>query len=204
MRERFTRLGIAPCYHAHARHFMALAKDWGMSAADIDAHLSFAAQLPEHLSGDEISARYTRFATERGVDPNVSDLAISWRDEVSERGIEGLPPPAEAAVTDTDRARVVEIRAEMAKPKGGSLYWRTDEKGEAMRDEYLALIERMGEGVHAPFTPPPTGNDTARKTEIESAMQQGSHGPYWQSEAMQNEYRAIIERQTTNANGETT
>lgn len=204
MRERFTRLGIAPCYHAHARHFMALAKDWGMSAADIDAHLSFAAQLPEHLSGDEISARYTRFATERGVDPDVSDLAISWRDEVSERGIEGLPPPAEAAVTDTDRARVVEIRAEIAKPKGDSLYWRTDEKGETLRDEYLALVERLGGGSHAPFTPPPTGNDTARKTEIELAMRQGSHGPYWQSETMQNEYRAIIERQTTNANGETT
>ncbi len=167
MRERFTRLGIAPGYHAHARHFMALAKDWGMSAADIDAHLAFAAQLPERLSDDEIGARYSRFASERGIDTGLSDLAMSWRDEVSERGIENLPQPAQATVTDADRARILEIRAEMSKPKGDSLYWRTDDKGEAMRDEYLVLIERSGEASHAPFTPPPTGNDAARKTEIE-------------------------------------
>ena len=197
MRERFTRLGIAPGFHVHARHFIALAKDWGMSQADIDAHLAFAAQLPEQLSSDEISARYSRFASGRGIDPGLSDLAMSWRDEVSEHGIENLPPPAEANVTDADRARIVEIRAEMAKPKGDSLYWRTDEKGEALRDEYFALIERLGNASQAPFTPLPTGNDATRKTEIESAMRQGSHGPYWQSEAMQNEYRAIIEREAT-------
>jgi len=76
MRERFTRLGIAPGYHAHARHFMALAKGWGMSAADIDAHLSFAAQLPERLSDDEIAARYTSFGRDQRRDLDGDDLAL--------------------------------------------------------------------------------------------------------------------------------
>lgn len=201
MRERFTRLGIAPAYHAHARHFVALAKEWGMSAADIDAHLAFAAQLPERLSDDEIAARYTQFTGARGVDPVLSELAMSWRDDLAERGIENLPLPAEVNVTDVDRARILEIRSEMAKPKGDSLYWRTDEKGERLRDEYLELIERLGGAANEAFTPPSTGDDATRKAEIDAAMRQGSHGPYWQSEAMQNEYRAIIERET-NTNGD--
>lgn len=196
MHERFTRLGIAPGYHAHARHFMALAKEWGMSTTDIDAHLAFAAQLPERLSDDEIVTRYTQFTEARAIDSALSELTMSWRDEVSERGIDNLLPPAVTGVKDSDRARVLEIRAEMAKPKGDSLYWRTDEKGEALRDEYLELIERLGGAANEAFTPPSTGDDAARKVEIEAAMRQGSHGPYWQSEAMQNEYRAIIERET--------
>lgn len=198
MHERFTRLGIAPGYHAHARHFAALAKDWGMAQADIDAHLAFAAQLPERLSGDEIAARYAHFASERGIDRDLSGLAMSWRDEVSERGIDNLPQQQASAVTDADRARIAEIRAEMGKPKGDSLYWRPDEAGEAMRDEYLALIERDAGTVRMPIAPPPAGDDAARRGEIEAAMRQGSHGPYWQSEAMQNEYRAIVERHEDN------
>ncbi len=199
MRERFTRLGIAPAYHAHARHFMALAKEWSMSQTDIDAHLSFAAQLPDRLAEDEIAARYAQFTEARGIDRPFSELAMSWRDEVAERGIDKLPHPIAAGMTDADRARLLEIRAEMAKPKGESLYWRADGQGEAMRDEYLALIERLGEVVDAPFTPPPTGDDVTRKAEIEAAMRQGSQGAYWQSETMQNEYRAILERECAGA-----
>jgi hypothetical protein len=199
MHERFTRLGIAPGYRAHARRFMTLAKEWGMSAADIDAHLAFAAQLPERLSDEEIAARYAGFTAERGIDPVLSELAVSWRDEVAERGIDDLPVAPAPVLTDADHARLAEIRADMGKSKGESAYWRNDEAGEAMRDEYLTLLERMGAAADAPFTPPPTGDDAARKTEIEAAMRQGSHGPYWQSESMQNEYRALLERESVSS-----
>lgn len=185
MRERLNRIGIAPDFQAHARHFLARARDWGMSQADIDAHLEFAAGLPENLSEDELNTRYLQFADGRRLPPEISGLAMQWRQHVNNQGPDMTG--TEMPLTDQDRDRLAAIEREMSKPRHESRYWQD----EAMRDEYATLLERLEQ---RPTATAHNAADAARKAEIERVLHEDQKS-YWDSDAMQREYTAILQRE---------
>ena len=125
-----------------------------------------------------------------GIDQVDADLTDSWRTQVFEKGIENMPKIETAAPSQQeDQKRLEEIRQDM---RGDGKYWRD----EAMRDEHLEILERLRAGADEPYTPAPTGNDNARKAEIESRMK-SDRDAYFRNESVQREYREILQREGT-------
>lgn len=192
-RERYSRLGIPQGYWQHAKHFEARARDWGMSAADIEAHLAWGANL-DRGSPDELADAYVQFAQSRGLDNVMTDLSLSWHGQVNERGIEAMPQDPSPPVTQSDRARLEEIRDEMKKDRRDSLYWKPNAAGEAMRDEYLGLIERLGNKANDPAPPVrSSADDATRAAEIRTMIKQEPH-KYFNNQRVQDEFAGILQR----------
>ena len=62
-----------------------------------------------------------------------------------------------------------------------------------MDREYQAILERTGEGDGSQYVPGPTGNDTARKAEIEALMR-SDRAAYHRTNA-DREYLEILQRE---------
>ena len=91
-----------------------------------------------------------------------------------------------------DKTRLAEIAAEMHKPRAASLYWKRDTTGEAMRAEYLTLLQRQAT-AEAPGGPLP--GDSELKASIERAMTADLKG-YFRA-GLDVEYRGVLEREAS-------
>jgi hypothetical protein len=184
MSEKFLSLGVPLEFIPHAKHFASVFRHLGMTPAQIDAAIAWGASF-DGKTADRLQA-FEIFCEQHGIDQTNADLALSWHGQVNERGIAAMPAiPAEFWPADAEKRRH-EIEMEMKKPRGESEYWRNPE----MRDEYRALLEA---GAAGEYIPSPTGDDSARRSEIERTMRE-DRDRYWRDEAMQHEYSNILQR----------
>ena len=187
MSDKLNELGVPVEYHAHAKHFIGVFKDLGWTPTQIDEAIRWGVNF--NGTPDERFSHFANFAEQQGISETDIGIAASWRDQVSEQGgVENMPqPPARATSPQADAARLHEIQEEMRKPRADSQYWKSAE----MRDELRELLERAGPDA-GEYTPGPTGNDRARRAEIEEAMR--SDRALYGRSGMDREYVAILER----------
>ena len=185
MSEKLNALGVPPDYHRHARHFTGVFRELGMTPSQIEAAIAFGAGFDGNP--EDLAPQFDRFCEQQGIGRELADLGISWHAQVSGHGLDAMPePPPPACSPAPDAQRRQEIEAEMRKPRGDSDYW----KDAALRDEYLALLQRAeGAGQAAP----PSG-DAPRKAEIERVMR--ADRLHYETSGMDREYLAILERES--------
>ena len=188
MSDKLNALGVPPEFHGHAKHFIGVFKNLGWSPSQIDEAIRWGVNF--NGTPDERFSHFANFAEQQGISETDIGIAASWRDQVSEQGgVENMPqPPAQATSPQADAARRHEIELDMKRPKSDSEYWRSPD----VRDEYRELLERAGPD-RGEYVPGPTGNDTARKAEIEALMR-SDRAAYHRTNA-DREYLEIVQRE---------
>ena len=199
-REKWLSMGARPEDIPFINEFERVADRLGLSEAQRADVVAWGLAQSPNAKREDLADDFHRMAEKSGIDPGFAGVVESWHSNISDQG---LPEKdTNMPLSDSDYEMIGEIEDEMRKPKGESRYWRNDAVGEAMRDEYLELIEKAqgdsgssADGRAGAGSPRPA---PARKAELEGMMGDRTSA-YWRgpaAEAMQSEYRDIVSTQT--------
>lgn len=192
-RERYSRLGIPQSHWSVAKNVERRIDDFELTPKQLDIVLERAAQYDGKTEED-----FWNFVDQTKAAADLSDMStdllVSFREQVNERGIENMPQLPQQVATAADRTEMETIRAEMGKDRRESKYWRNDLAGERMRDRYEELIETLGNKASEPAPAAvPTADDEKRKAELLDLIRRDPHR-YYNSPTLQGELQDINRR----------
>lgn len=165
MSERFRRLGVSEKWLPHAAHYAGVMQGLGMTRSQIDEAIRWGAAYSGPI--EDVRQHFDALCTRHHIDTQLADFSESWHGQVLERGIENMPDVSDPAPARADdERRLAEIREGIRNDPDSY------ESNVDLRDEHLAIIERLGVGEEKPpteqtsATPTPNSNRLAQIREL--------------------------------------